>query len=138
LRTLMTHLLLSDTDVLILDMDAGVEHMSRGTTDFVDAFVIVVEPGKRSIQTAYTIRKLAQDLGINKCYIVGNKIAGEADRKFIADNIDGFELLGFIELDDRVREADLKGISAFDIAPQVVDEIKTIKDRLEEIRTKRN
>ncbi len=138
LRTLMTHLLLSDTDVLILDMDAGVEHMSRGTTDFVDAFIIVVEPGKRSIQTAYTIKKLADDLGITKCYIVGNKIAGEADKKFIAANIDGFELLGLIELDDRVREADLKGISAFDSAPQVVDEIKTIKTKLEEIRAKRN
>ena len=69
---------------------------------------------------------------------MGNKTAGEADKKFITDNIDGFELLGFIELDDKVREADLKGISAFDSAPQVVDEIKTIKDRLEEIRAKRN
>jgi len=133
LKTLMTHLLLSKTDVLIMDMDAGVEHLSRGTTESVDAFIIVVEPGKRSIQTAQTIRKLAEDLGINQSYIVGNKITSEQDRQFIIDNANGFEILGFISIDPKIRDADLKGVSAFDIAPQAMDEIKAIKNGLEEI-----
>jgi CO dehydrogenase maturation factor len=133
LRTLMTHLLLSKTDVLIMDMDAGVEHLSRGTTESVDAFIIVVEPGKRSLQTAQTIRKMALDLGINQSYIVGNKITSQQDKQFIIDNSDDFEVLGFINIDPYIREADLKGISAFDNAPQVIDEIKAIKKRLEEI-----
>jgi len=133
LKTLMTHLLLGKTDVLIMDMDAGVEHMSRGTTESVDAFIIVVEPGKRSIQTAETIRKLALDLGIKKSYIVGNKITSDQDKQFIIDNTKDFEVLGFIKIDPDVREADLKGMSAFDNAPQVMDEIKTIKNRIEEI-----
>ncbi|MFC1979237.1 AAA family ATPase [Chloroflexota bacterium] len=135
LRTLMTHLLLSKTDVLIMDMDAGVEHISRGTTESVDAFIIVVEPGKRSIQTAETIRKLALDLGINKSYIVGNKITSRQDKQFIIDNTKDFEVLGFLKIDPDVREADLKGMSAFDNAPQVLDEVKAIKNRLEEINT---
>jgi len=133
LRTLMTHLLLSKTDVLIMDMDAGVEHMSRGTTESVDAFIIVVEPGKRSIQTAETIRKLAQDLGINKAYVVGNKITSPQDKQFIIDNTKDFEVLGFINIDQNIREADLKGISAFDNAPQVIEDIRVIKNSLEEI-----
>ena len=133
LKTLMTHLLLGKTDVLIMDMDAGVEHMSRGTTESVDAFIIVVEPGKRSIQTAETIRKLALDLGIKKSYIVGNKITSDQDKQFIIDNTKDFEVLGFIKIDPDVRLADLKGMSAFDNAPQVMDEIKTIKNRIEQI-----
>ena len=107
--------------------------MSRGTTESVDAFIIVVEPGKRSIQTAQTIRKLALDLGINKSYIVGNKITSDKDKQFIIENTKDFEILGFIKIDPNVREADLKGTSAFDNAPQVIVEIKAIKARLEEI-----
>jgi len=138
LKTLMTHLLLSKTDVLIMDMDAGVEHLSRGTTESVDAFIIVVEPGKRSIQTAETIRKLALDLGINKSYIVGNKITSDQDKQFIIDNTKDFEVLGFLKIDPDVREADLKGVSAFDNAPQVLNEVKAIKNKLEEINAEKS
>ncbi|MBT3362983.1 MAG: AAA family ATPase [Chloroflexi bacterium] len=138
LKTLMTYLILGKTDVLIMDMDAGVEHMSRGTTESVDAFIIVVEPGKRSLATAETIRNMASDLGIKKCYIVGNKITSDKDKQFIRDNSDNFEVLGFISLDDKVREADLQGISAFDTAPKVLDDIKAIKDKLQEISQEKN
>jgi CO dehydrogenase maturation factor len=133
LRNLLNHLLLRKSEVVIMDMDAGVEHLGRGTARAVDAFIIVVEPGRRSIQTAEAIRYLAQDLGIEKCYVVGSKTTSDADRRFIIDNMPGFEVLGFINYDPMIIEADLKGMSVFDAAPEAVAEARTIKQRLENI-----
>jgi len=131
LRSLMSHLLLRRSEVVILDMDAGVEHLGRGTAASVDAFVVVVEPGRRSLETAQAIRSLAQDLGITKCYIVGNKVRNEADRQFITQNLPVFEVVGFISYNPQIQEADLNGVSPFDIAAPAVAEVKAIKERLE-------
>ena len=133
LRNLLNHLLLRRSEVVIMDMDAGVEHLGRGTALAVDAFIIVVEPGRRSIQTAEAIKNLAQDLGIEKCYVVGSKTTSDADRRFIIDNMPGFEVLGFINYNPMIIEADLKGMSVFDVAPEAVAEARTIKQRLEDI-----
>jgi len=131
LRNLMNHLLLRESDVVIMDMDAGVEHLGRGTAQAVDAFIIVVEPGRRSIQTAEAIRDLAADLGIERSYVVGSKTTGDSDRKFIIDSMPNFEVIGFINYSQRIIEADLKGMSVFDAAPEAVAEAKRIKQRLE-------
>jgi CO dehydrogenase maturation factor len=133
LRSLLNHLLLRRSEVVILDMDAGVEHLGRGTAESVDAFISVVEPGRRSLDTAQAVRRLAQDIGINKCYVVGNKITSDADRQFIIENLPDFELLGFINYNPKIAEADRKGISPFDIDPEVVSEVKVIKEKLEAI-----
>jgi len=133
LRNLLNHLLLRRSEVVIMDMDAGVEHLGRGTARAVDAFIIVVEPGRRSIQTAEAIKDLAQDLGIEKCYVVGSKTTSDADRRFIIDNMPGFEVLGFINYNPMIIEADLKGMSVFDAAPEAVAEARTIKQKLEDI-----
>lgn len=131
LRSLMNHLLLRETDVVILDMDAGVEHIGRGTAGAVDAFIIVVEPGRRSIQTAEAIRDLARDLGIETCYVVGSKVTSDADRQFIIDSMPDFQVLGFISHSPGIIEADLKGLSVYDAAPEAVAEVKAIKEKLE-------
>lgn len=131
LRSLMNHLLLRETDYVILDMDAGVEHIGRGTADSVDAFIIVVEPGQRSIQTARSIRKLARDIGIDKCYIIGNKITKDSDRTFIIESMRDFTVIGFINYNGKVSEADLNGVSPFDYTPVIIDELKIIKQNLE-------
>ena len=133
LRNLLNHLLLRRSEVVIMDMDAGVEHLGRGTTRAVDAFIIVVEPGRRSIQTAEAIKNLAKDLGIEKCYVVGSKTTSDADRRFIIDNTPGFEVLGFINYNPMIIEADLRGMSVFDASPEAVAEARTIKQRLEDI-----
>jgi len=133
LRNLLNHLLLRRSEVVIMDMDAGVEHLGRGTALAVDAFIIVVEPGRRSIQTAEAIKNLAQDLGIKKCYVVGSKTTSDADRRFIIDNMPGFEVLGFINYNPMIIEADLRGMSVFDASPEAVAEARTIKQRLEDI-----
>jgi len=131
LRNLMNHLLLRESDVVIMDMDAGVEHLGRGTAQAVDALIIVVEPGRRSVQTAEAVRELATDLGIERCYVVGSKTTSDSDRQFIIDSMPHFEVLGFINYSQEIIEADLKGMNVFNAAPEAVAEAKRIKERLE-------
>jgi len=134
LKSLVSHLLLRRSEVVIMDMYAGVEHLGRGTAESVDAFIIVVEPGRRSLQTAEAIRSLAADLGVQKCYVVGCKVTGEDDRRFIIENMPGFEVLGFLSYSIKIIEADLQGKSVYDTDPQAVEEAREIKRRLEEIQ----
>ncbi len=131
LRTLVQYLVFRRSEVVIMDMEAGLEHLGRGTASAVDAFIVVVEPGLRSLQTAESIRNLAKDLGIARCYVVGSKTRSETERHFIIDNTPDFELLGFINYSPKIAEADLKGLSVFDAAPEAVAEAKGIKERLE-------
>jgi CO dehydrogenase maturation factor len=138
LKRLMRHLMLRESEVVILDMDAGVEHLGRGTAGAVDAFIVVVEPGRRSLETAHAIRNLAEDLGIDRCYVVGNKISSADERRFVVDNFPQFESLGFISYSPKVIEAELKGVSVFDIDPEVVEEVRGIKERLEQIHKEKS
>jgi len=133
LKSLLTHLLLRREEVVILDMEAGIEHLGRGTASAVDAFISVVEPGMRSLDTAQAVRKLAEDIGIKKCYVVGNKITDDADRQFITNNLPDFDVLGFISQNSKIVEADRKGISPYDIDTKIVSEVKIIKERLDAI-----
>jgi CO dehydrogenase maturation factor len=133
LRSLMNHLLLRRDEVVIMDMEAGIEHLGRATAEAVDAFITVVEPGRRSLDTAQAVRRLAQDIGIKKCYVVGNKVTSDADRQFITENLADFEILGFISQNPKIIEADRKGMSPFDYDPTVVAEVRAIKERLEAI-----
>ena len=130
LRSLVTHLLLRWDEILILDMVAGVEHLGRGTAGAVDAFIVVVEPGRRSIQTAHTIRSLAKDLGIERVYAVGNKVASESDEAFITEQLPGFHILGFLPSDPQAIEADRRGVAVFAAAPQLLARARAIVDRL--------
>jgi CO dehydrogenase maturation factor len=113
-----------------MDMEAGIEHLSRGTSKSVDRLIIVVEPGRRSIETAQTILNLAQDLGVEKVGVVANNMRNDADREFVRTSLPGVEILGFIPHDPAITEADLAGRSLFTSSPQTVKEVKKIFDRL--------
>ncbi len=130
LRSLVTHLLLRRDEVLILDMEAGVEHLGRGTATAVDAFLVVVEPGRRSIQTAHAIRALAKDLGIEHVYVVGNKIATGEDETFIVQQLPDFRVLGFLPNDPMALLSDRRGEAVFALAPDLVARARTIADRI--------
>lgn len=130
LQALVSHLLLQRKEVVILDMEAGIEHLSRGTTKAVDMLIIVVEPGRRSLETAATIRQLAQDLGLSHIAIVGNKIRSEADKEFIKSNLTGVDIIGFINYDPAINDADHANRSLFTASPQTVSEVKSIYDKL--------
>ncbi len=133
IKSLLSHLVLGRSEVVIMDMDAGVENLGRGTAKAVDAFIIIVEPGQRSFQTARAIKELAHDLGITRCYIIGSKVKDDTDRKFIADNLPEFEILGYISFNPEIAEADRQGLSVFDTAPKAVEDVTLIKKHLEEI-----
>jgi CO dehydrogenase maturation factor len=130
LQALITHLLLQRDEVVILDMEAGIEHLTRGTIKAVDKLIIVVEPGRRSLETAQTIIKLAQDLGLKDPAAVGNKIRSQADREFIKAGLPGIEILGYISYDPAITEADLAGKSLFTACPQTAREVRQIYARL--------
>ena len=94
LKNLVRHLLVQREEALIIDMEAGLEHLGRGSTGYVDALIIVVEPGQRSINTAKQIKKLGEDLKIKKIMIVGNKVSSDEDRRIIEENLSDFPILG--------------------------------------------
>jgi CO dehydrogenase maturation factor len=121
LRTLFTHLLFRQDDVLILDMYAGVEHLGRATADFVDAMLIVVEPTRRSLGTARQIQKLAADIGVHRLWLVGNKVRSDEEEVFIEDESPGIPLLGVLPADLTVQEADRLGIPVYDHVPALRD-----------------
>jgi CO dehydrogenase maturation factor len=137
LKSLLSHLVLSRSEVVVMDMDAGVENLGRGTAKAVDAFIIVVEPGQRSFQTARAIQRLATDLGVKKCYIVGSKTHDEEERQFIVNNLPDFEVLGFLNHYPEVAKADRLGESVYKVAPGAVNDARNIVKRLEDIVSRR-
>ena len=130
IKRLMQELLVNRDDVVIMDMEAGIEHLGRGTAQSVDALIVVVEPGRRSMQTANQIKGLANDIGIKKIFVVASKIQNEEDLQFIKNNLGDLEFLGAISLSDAVKQADIEGVSAIDIGGKVIDEINSIKESL--------
>jgi CO dehydrogenase maturation factor len=122
LKTLFTHLLFRDDEVLILDMYAGVEHLGRATVDFVDAMLVVVEPTRRSTGTAVQIHKLAKDLGLSRLWLVGNKVQDDAEAAFLEEEAAlaaGLPLLGWLPADPGVQTADRLGEPVYDYAPDL-------------------
>jgi CO dehydrogenase maturation factor len=117
LKTLFTHLLFRKDDVLILDMYAGVEHLGRATVDFVDAMLIVVEPTRRSLGTAAQIKQLANDIGLTRCWLVGNKVRNDEEKLFLETETPGIPVLGIMPADLAVQEADRLGIPVYDHVP---------------------
>ena len=107
LKVLVSHLVLTRDEVVVLDMEAGLEHLGRGTARAVDKMIVVVEPGTRSIETARQIKRLTQELGIKNLLIVGNKIRTERDRDFLVTHMPDFTFMGFLPFSEQIIEADL-------------------------------
>jgi CO dehydrogenase maturation factor len=119
LKTLFTHLMFRKDDVIIFDMYAGVEHLGRATVDFVDAMLVVVEPTKRSIGTAAQIKKLANDIGLKRIFLVGNKVMNEEEEKFLQLDSPGLPLIGIFKADLAVQEADRLGVAVYDYVEEL-------------------
>lgn len=127
LKSLVTYAILYRNEVMILDMEAGVEHLGRATAGAVDAFIIVVEPGRRSLNTAQTIHQLASDIGVSHCYVVGNKVRSQADRDYIRASLgDTLPIIGFLSTSPAALDADMRGDAIFDAAPELVQEARQI------------
>ena len=127
-----SNLVFRKDDVVIMDMEAGLEHLGRGTASMMDQFIVVIEPGARSVQTYERIKSLAKDIGITKVRVVANKIRDDSDRAFIRSRIPADDLLGFISYNSDVIDADRKGLSPYDCSPQALEEIRAIKARIDQ------
>ena len=117
---------------------AGLEHLGRGTASLMDQFIVVIEPGARSIQTYGRIKELARDIGVTQVRVVANKVRDERDEEFLRARIPAQDLLGFIHYSAGVIEADRSGRSPFDYSAQAVEEIRAIKDKMDQEDQEKN
>lgn len=135
LKRIINNLVLHRDDVVILDMEAGLEHLGRGTTSGMDQFIVVIEPGARSIQTYQNVKRLASDLGVKQVRVVANKVRDEKDEEYIRARIPAEDLLGFVHYNSEVIDADRNGSSPYDYSTKAVEEIRNIKKIIDESAT---
>lgn len=136
LRALLRHLMLREKSAVILDMEAGIEHLGRGTTRGMDLMIVVVEPGARSLETAERIKRLSSEIGVTRLTAVINKGgSGKVNQKL--EEL-GIPVLGEIPFDLQLMQADLEKRAPIDVGGEAVEAIKEIKEKLmvivEEIR----
>ncbi len=105
IKELLSHILLGPEEDVLVDMEAGLEHMGRGTAQAVDALIVVVEPGLRSIETFERIQHLASDIGIGRCWPVANKVADDDERSFLAKHIPVSEFIGWLPFSEKIIAA---------------------------------
>jgi CO dehydrogenase maturation factor len=132
LKSILSSLTYRKDDVVIMDMEAGLEHLGRGTAANMDQFIVVIEPGARSVQTYRNVKRLASDLGVKKVRVVANKLRDEKDEQFIRQSIPAEDLLGFIHFNPEIMDADRQGLSPYDCSPSAIEEIRKIKGILDQ------
>ncbi len=130
LKVLVTHIVLARDEFVLMDMEAGIEHLGRATAKSVDNLIVVVEPGRRSIDTADHIRELAAQIGLANILVLGNKVRNEKDENFIRRHLKEFPILGFLPYDPAMIEADLEGLSPFDVQSETIIKVREIAGNL--------
>ena len=130
LKALVTHIVLARDEVVVMDMEAGIEHLGRATAQAVDKLIVVVEPGRRSIDTAGHIKQLASEIRLKNIALVGNKIRSRQDEQFLEKHLTDFAFLGFLPYDETLIEADLNGVSPFDVDSPSKTIVKTMITRM--------
>ncbi len=132
LKSLIRYLVLKRDEVILLDMEAGIEHLGRGTAMGVDLMIVVVEPGQRSVETAHHVQDMAASLGIKQFAVVINKSTSpEEDRAWMSREFGVESLLGLIPFDSRIAEADRKGMALVDLGDtEILNAYRSIYDVL--------
>jgi len=131
LRALLRHLMLKEKSAVILDMEAGIEHLGRGTTRGMDLMIVVVEPGARSLETAERIKNLSSEIGIKNLAAVINKGGSKKVNERLEEL--GIEVLGEIPFDPKLMQADLDKRAPIEVGGKAVDAIVKIKEKLIEV-----
>lgn len=135
LRALLGHLLIQERELVVMDMEAGLEHLGRGVAKGFEELLNVVEPSAQSVVTALRIRKLALDLGVQRMLIVANKVRNEGDECFLKNALKpmGMPLFAVIPFDDMVAEADMKRVAPIDYAPSC-PAVKAVENMAEALK----
>ena len=133
-KALVRHLLVSSNEVVIMDMEAGLEHLGRGTVKGVNVMLCVVEPRMQSIETARRIFELSTHIGVKDVFVVGNKIKSNDDKQFIETSInkEKMPLISTIPYDELMEKADKARIAPVDYAPNssAIKAIEVLKNYL--------
>jgi len=130
LKSLLGHMMIARQEWVILDMEAGIEHLGRGTALGVDYMLVVVEPNRTSTETAHRIQKLAADIGIKKVRVVGNKVQKQTDEDLIRKACEGLEILGFLPLSEQIRQISTGEISLEQVDEKTLDPVQALVKRL--------
>jgi CO dehydrogenase maturation factor len=134
LKAFMRHVLFDPEQFVIMDMEAGIEHLGRGTAKHVDVLVVVVEPGLRSVETAGRIKSLAGDIGVKRIIAVLNKTGSPEEEELIQKELEKIDipLVAVIPYNKGVISSDLQGISPLDVEnnAEVVNGISDLKAHL--------
>ncbi len=131
LKRLFNHLVLNTDEIVIMDMEAGIEHLGRGTCENMDMLIIVVEPGLRSVQTAHSVKKMSKDLGIKSLFIVVNKIKSVKESRLVEEKLKDFKILGKLPYSEKVRASDLEDFSPCDSDVEFKKSIEEIAKNLD-------
>jgi len=133
LRALVTDMVLYKDDALVMDMEAGVEHLGRATARGVDVLAVVVEPGQRSVDCARRILQMAGQIGLKRFRFIGNKIVSPADEEFLRTALPEHPFAGMIPFSEELRQADRRGQSVLDaMGPALRERFAEVLKRLEE------
>jgi CO dehydrogenase maturation factor len=134
IKALVNHIVLERNENVIMDMEAGIEHLGRGTTEGVDYLLIVVEPSLRSLQTAERIKTLATQIGLKKIRAIGNKIRTPQDASFIRNHLKSIETIGLVPYSQSVVEAEqglhkrVEDITIQNAIKEIVDQLFTVSE----------
>ena len=133
LKALLRHTILQRQELVLVDLAAGVEFMGRASVQGIDAFVAVVEPGGRSIETANNIAKMAKELGIGCVGTIANKITEPAQVNVIKSQLKDITLLGSLQYSRFLQEADLTRAPVFGADTEITEHLKQAKNNLVEL-----
>ncbi len=134
LKALLRHLVLKRRELLILDTEAGVEHLGRSVAENFDLMLVVVEPGAKAIAMANRLARLSREIGVKQVYAVANKVASKEQEDFIKGELD-IEVLEVVPFDSTVVDADIKNIPLIDIKNEspALKKITQLSEKIEEL-----
>jgi len=130
LKTMVQNLLLFRNEAVIMDMEAGIEHLGRATAQAVSPLIIVVEPGRRSMETARHIQTLAQDIKLLNIVIIANKVRSQRDIDFINKEAGSIPVLGFLSYNENILTADMESLPPWEVCPESLNIIKELSEKL--------
>jgi len=133
LKALLTHTILQRRELVLVDLAAGVEFMGRASVQGIDALVLVVEPGGRSIETANNLAKMARELGIKNVTAIANKITERSQEDLIRSELKDVALLEVLPYSPSVQQADLQRASVMKADAQFVEQLQKAKNALTDL-----
>lgn len=116
LRGLLSDVILHQKDCVIVDFEAGLEHLGRATARGVDLMLVVVEPGRRAVETATAVQTMAREIGIQRVAVIGNKVSGPEDEEFLRKAVPVEGYLGALPYSEAIRRADREGRGIMEVA----------------------